>query len=70
MINSEYERSRHDLKEGDFVVMQVRGNYGDYEVQGYVKKIEKGRIYLRKGISHHYKRIRSMTRCTSEETKA
>jgi bifunctional DNA-binding transcriptional regulator/antitoxin component of YhaV-PrlF toxin-antitoxin module len=62
MIQSEFERAKKDLKQGDCLCLIVRGNYGDYEVEGYLTKMENGRIYLAQGKSHHYLRIKSMTK--------
>ena len=64
MIRSEFERANRELKKGDHLNLTVRGNYGDYEVQGYLSKMENGRVYLA-GKSHHYLRIRSMTKISS-----
>lgn len=66
MIKDEYERAKKELKLGSCLHLIVRGNYGDYEVEGYLSKFENGRVYLAQGKSHHYLRIRSMTKFRSQ----
>jgi hypothetical protein len=61
MDKSKFEEATKNLQQGDHVCVVIRGNYGNYVVHGEIHKIENGRIYLTEGMSHHYKRIISIS---------
>ena len=66
MILSEFERAKTDLHTGDAIALLIRGNYGNYIVEGKLSKIENNRVYLLRGKCHHYKRIISMAHYEKE----
>lgn len=58
MKRSEFmQRVFQNVRAKCFIKLTIRGNYGNYVAEGIVEKVEDGRIYLRSGMSHHYRRI-------------
>lgn len=51
------------FKPGDSMVLHVRGMYGEYRVEGKLRKVDdRGFVYLDHGFAHSYRKITSMRR--------
>jgi len=55
---------------GDCMRLICRGNYGDYVEVGRLIKVEKGRVYLDKGFSHSYRRIKRIEICLENDERS
>ena len=70
MNQTEFVEMMRLFQVGEPIKLTIRGNYGDYIEIGKLVKVENNeRIYLTRGLSHHYRRIRRIDVCTSEEWK-
>jgi len=65
----EFNARLKTIKIGDYVSLLVRGNYGNYVHKGILVKVQNGRVYLRDGCAHSYKRINSIGLTIEEEPK-
>lgn len=62
MKRAEFEEAVKDLKPYDYVVMTVRGNFGNYTSEGLVFKVCDGKVLLNHGSGHSYQRILSISK--------
>jgi len=69
MNYSEFVERMRLFQIGEPVKLTIRGNYGDYVEIGKLVKVENERIYLTRGFAHHYRRIKRIDVCISEECK-
>lgn len=46
------------FKQGDWIKLHCRGNYGEYSIEGKFKKVDaRGFVHLDQGFAHSYRRI-------------
>lgn len=70
MNRIDFENRLRFFKVGDCMRLTCRGNYGNFvEIGRLLVKSEDGRIYLDKGFSHSYRRIKCIDFCTTAEEK-
>ena len=67
MNRSDFEDRIKFFQIGDWIKLTCRGNYGYYRETGRLVKIENGRVYLDRGMSHSYRRIQRIDVCLDEE---